>query len=79
MRLRLGCRTLPDAPSHNVVADLRGRERPDEIVLIGAHLDSWDLGTGAHDDGAGVAMVMEALRLLKALGRRGAPCAACCS
>jgi hypothetical protein len=68
VRLRLGCRTLPDAPSHNVVADLRGRERPDEIVLIGAHLDSWDLGTGAHDDGAGVAIVMEALRVLKTLG-----------
>jgi Zn-dependent M28 family amino/carboxypeptidase len=68
VRLRLGCRTLPDVESANVVADLPGRERPDEIVLIGAHLDSWDLGTGALDDGAGVAMVMETLRLLKALG-----------
>ena len=68
VRLRLGCRTLPDARSHNVVADLRGRERPDEVVLIGAHLDSWDLGTGAHDDGAGVVMVMDALRVLKTLG-----------
>lgn len=68
VRLRLGCRILPDARSHNVVADLRGRERPDEVVLIGAHLDSWDLGTGAHDDGAGVAMVMDALRILKSLG-----------
>jgi hypothetical protein len=68
LRLRLGCHTLPDAPSHNVVADLRGRERPDEIVVIGAHLDSWDLGTGAHDDGAGVVMVMDALRILKTLG-----------
>ncbi len=68
IRLRLGCRTLPDARSHNVVADLRGRERPDEVVLIGAHLDSWDLGTGAHDDGAGVVMVMDGLRVLKALG-----------
>jgi hypothetical protein len=70
MRLRLGCRTLPDAPSANVVADLEGRESPGEIVLIAAHLDSWDLGTGAVDDGAGVAMVMEALRLLKELGLR---------
>ena len=68
LRLRLGCRTLPDVESANVVADLRGRERPEEVVLIGAHLDSWDLGTGALDDGAGVAMVMETLRLLKALG-----------
>jgi carboxypeptidase Q len=68
VRLRLGCRTLPDVESANVVADLPGRERPAEIVLIGAHLDSWDLGTGAVDDGAGVAMVMETLRLLKTLG-----------
>jgi carboxypeptidase Q len=69
VRLRLGCRTLEDVPSANVVADLVGGERPDEVVLIAAHLDSWDLGTGAHDDGAGVAMVMESLRLLKGLGR----------
>jgi hypothetical protein len=68
LRLRLGCRTLPDVESANVVADLPGRDSPAEIVLIGAHLDSWDLGTGALDDGAGVAMVMETLRLLQALG-----------
>jgi hypothetical protein len=68
VQLRLGCRTLPDADSANVVADLPGREQPEEIVLIGAHLDSWDLGTGAIDDGAGVAVVMESLRLLKVLG-----------
>jgi len=68
VRLRLGCRTLPDASSANVVADLAGRERPEEVVVLGAHLDSWDLGTGALDDGAGVAMVMESLRLLKTLG-----------
>lgn len=67
VRLRLGCRTLSDADSANVVADLPGRERPEEIVLIGAHLDSWDLGTGAIDDGAGVAVVMESLRLLNVL------------
>lgn len=68
VRLRLGCRTHPDVESANVVAELRGRSRPDEIVLIGAHLDSWDVGTGATDDGAGVAVTMEALRLLKSLG-----------
>jgi carboxypeptidase Q len=68
VQLRLGCRTLPDVESANVVADLPGREREYEIVLVGAHLDSWDLGTGAIDDGAGVAMVMETLRLLKTLG-----------
>ena len=65
MHLVLTPKTLPDAPSANVIAEVRGRERPDEIVLIGGHLDSWDLGTGAIDDGAGVAMVMESLRLLK--------------
>jgi hypothetical protein len=68
VRLSLSCRTLGEADSANVLAEVRGRELPDEIVLIGAHLDSWDLGTGAHDDGAGVVMVMETLRLLKTLG-----------
>jgi carboxypeptidase Q len=68
VRLALTCRDLGEADSANVLAELPGREKPDEIVLIGAHLDSWDLGTGAIDDGAGVAMVMESLRLLKALG-----------
>lgn len=66
----LGCATLPDAESANVVADLRGREKPDEVVLIGAHLDSWDVGTGAIDDGAGVAIVMETMRILRALDLR---------
>lgn len=68
--IRLGARTLPDAESANVVADLRGRERPDEIVLIGAHIDSWDVGQGAHDDGAGVVAVMEAAALLARLDLR---------
>jgi hypothetical protein len=68
VRLRLGCQLLPESDSFNVVADLPGRTQPDEVVVIGAHLDSWDLGTGALDDGAGVAMVMESLRLLKAQG-----------
>jgi hypothetical protein len=68
VRLTLTCRDLGETDSANVLAELPGREKPDEIVLIGAHIDSWDLGTGAIDDGAGVAMVMESLRLLKALG-----------
>jgi carboxypeptidase Q len=68
-RLVLGAHTLPDAPSHNVLAEVRGARLPDEIVLIGAHLDSWDLGQGAHDDGAGVVEVMEALRRIRALPR----------
>lgn len=65
VKLVLGCGPgdPPEADSANVVAEIRGRERPEEVVLLGAHLDSWDLGTGAVDDGAGVAMVMEAMRL----------------
>jgi hypothetical protein len=55
------------APSWNVVGEIRGGERPDEIVLIGGHLDSWDLGTGATDDGAGVAIVFGAARLIAGL------------
>jgi len=68
VRLELGCSTGPDVPSANVVAELPGREKPEEIVLIGAHLDSWDVGTGAHDDGAGCAHVMDTMRTLVALG-----------
>lgn len=64
VRLVLGCRTGGDVPSANVVAEIRGRERPEEVVLLGAHLDSWDLAVGAQDDGAGVAMVIEAARLI---------------
>jgi carboxypeptidase Q len=70
VRIALGCRILPDALSSNVVADLRGRERPEEVVLLGAHLDSWDLAVGAQDDGAGVALVIEAARLLASLPER---------
>jgi len=64
MHLLLTPKTLPDVASANVIAEIKGSEKPEEIVLIGAHLDSWDLGTGAIDDGSGVAMVMETLRLL---------------
>ncbi len=70
VHLVMGAETLPDAPSANVVAELPGREHPEEIVLIGAHLDSWDVGQGAHDDGAGSVTVMEAVALLKRLGIR---------
>jgi carboxypeptidase Q len=68
MHLVLTPRTLPDAQSFNVVAEIKGSEHPEQIVLIGGHLDSWDLGTGAIDDGAGAVMVMETLRALKVLG-----------
>jgi hypothetical protein len=60
--------TRPDADSFNVLAELRGRERPDDIVVIGAHIDSWDVGQGAQDDGSGCAIVMEALATLRRLG-----------
>jgi carboxypeptidase Q len=68
MQLVLTPRTLPDVESHNVIAEIRGSERPEEIVLIGGHLDSWDLATGAIDNGSGCAMVMETMRVLKELG-----------
>ncbi|RMF80416.1 MAG: peptidase M28 family protein [Planctomycetota bacterium] len=58
------------APSANVIAELRGRELPDEIVVIGAHIDSWDVGQGAHDDGGGCVVAMEALRTLRRLNLR---------
>ncbi len=70
VRLEMGARTLPDAISHNVIGEIRGRERPDEIVVVGGHLDSWDVGQGAHDDGGGCVISMEALRLIKSLGLR---------
>jgi carboxypeptidase Q len=65
--LNLGPRWLPDADSANVVGEIVGRERPSEVVLMGAHLDSWDLGEGAIDDGAGCGIVLEAGRALAAL------------
>lgn len=70
MQLVLTPRTLPDVVSANVVAEIRGSELPEEIVLIGGHLDSWDIGTGAIDNGSGVSMVMETMRVLKELGIR---------
>jgi len=70
MHMVLTPKTLPDVDSANVIAEIRGSEKPEEIVLIGAHLDSWDLATGAIDDGSGVAMVMETMRLLKEMNLR---------
>lgn len=70
VRLSLSSKSFPDADSANVVGEIPGREKPDEIVLLGAHLDSWDLGTGAVDDGAGCAHVIEAARLVGELPRR---------
>lgn len=70
VQLTLGARMLPDAASANVLAELRGSERPDEVIVIGAHLDSWDVGQGAHDDGAGCITMMHALTLLRRLDLR---------
>lgn len=70
VRLTMEARTEGEVEDANVVADLTGRERPEEIVLLGCHLDSWDVGTGAHDDGAGCAIVAGAAALLERLDLR---------
>lgn len=67
VKMVLGGGVQPQVVSANVVAELRGRERPDEIVLVGAHLDSWDVGDGAIDDGAGVGIAMQAMALAREL------------
>jgi len=67
MHLHLESQMLPDAPSANVIGELRGRDKPDEVVVLGAHIDSWDVGQGAHDDGAGCVTMMQALAVLKRL------------
>ena len=68
VRLAMEARTEPDVESANVVGEIRGRERPDEIVLLGGHIDSWDVGTGASDDGVGCIVTWEAARLMAKLG-----------
>jgi carboxypeptidase Q len=70
LRLNMEAHFEADAPSANVVAELRGREKPDELVVIGGHIDSWDVGAGASDDGGGIVATWEALRLIKSLGLR---------
>jgi hypothetical protein len=66
--LEMDCRDFPDADSYNVMAEIKGSKFPDQIITIGGHLDSWDTGEGAHDDGAGVIHCLEALRILQELG-----------
>jgi carboxypeptidase Q len=68
IRLEMGAREQPDRESRNVMGELVGRERPDEVVVVGGHSDSWDVGQGAMDDGGGVVVAWEALRVLKRLG-----------
>ncbi|GIV62590.1 MAG: aminopeptidase [Rhodothermaceae bacterium] len=70
VRLYMEARTLDDVPSRNVVAELVGREHPEEVVVLGGHIDSWDVGQGAMDDAGGCVAAWEAVRLLKELGLR---------
>ena len=70
LRLRMEARFLPDADSFNLIGEIRGRELPDEIVVVSGHFDSWDVGTGSTDDGGGCVVSWEALRLMKELGLR---------
>ncbi len=70
LRLAMAAQTLPDVPSRNVVAEVTGSEHPEEVVVVGGHIDSWDVGQGAMDDGGGSVAAWEAVRLLKALGLR---------
>ena len=70
VRLRMEAKFLPDTDSFNVVGELRGRERPGEVVVVGGHIDSWDVGTGSTDDGGGCVVTWEALRIMKKLNLR---------
>jgi carboxypeptidase Q len=67
LRLKMEGHFEPDADSANVVGEIRGRERPDEVVVLGGHIDSWDIGGGASDDGTGIISTWEAVRLIKKL------------
>lgn len=70
MHLTLTPRTLPDAVGWNVIGDLKGSEHPQQVVILSGHLDSWDLGTGAIDDAAGVGIALQAMQAIKSLGLR---------
>lgn len=66
----MDCRVFPDEPSFNVIAEMKGKTHPEKIITFGGHIDSWDTGEGAHDDGSGVVHCLEALRILKQLKYR---------
>lgn len=68
LKMKINSQWFEDAPSHNVVGEMKGSEFPDEIIVVGGHLDSWDVSQGAHDDGAGCMQSIEVLRLFKELG-----------
>lgn len=68
VKLVMSAETLPDVPSRNAVAELTGSEKPEEVVVLGGHIDSWDVGQGAMDDGGGSVVAWEAVRLMRKLG-----------
>ena len=68
IKLRVDDQMLPEVASANVIGELKGTDKPDEVVVIGGHIDSWDVGQGAHDDGAGIVTMMQALTTLRKLG-----------
>jgi len=68
VRLSMEAHQDADADSHNVMGEIRGREKPDEVVVLGGHIDSWDIGQGANDDGSGIMATLEAVALIKKLG-----------
>ena len=68
--LKQNCKNLPDVQSYNVIGEIKGSTYPEEIMVVGGHLDSWDLGDGSHDDGAGIVQSMEVLRIMKKINYR---------
>ena len=68
VHVKINSKWFDDAPSHNVIGEIRGTEFPDQVLLVGGHLDSWDIAPGAHDDGSGVVQSIEVLRIFRALG-----------
>ncbi len=70
VRLTMAAQMLPDVPSRNVIGEIVGRDKPDEVVVMGGHIDSWDVGRGAMDDAGGVVAAWEAVRLMQKLGMR---------
>jgi len=70
LELESHCKLYPDVESYNVVAEITGSEFPNKVITVGGHLDSWDVGEGAHDDGAGVIQALEILRIFKNLGMK---------
>jgi len=70
VHLQMSAATLPDVPSRNIIGEITGRDLPDEVVIVSGHIDSWDVGQGAEDDGGGAISAWEAVRLMKQLGLR---------